>query len=389
MSLAFVLLFASAAAQQGSVPTPSWFDPERVAPTYTEGAGLVYEMRCVSCHRPGGVVPMDLSSHQMIRRWAVGTTVPVKDAVLQGMMPPWPADPAVGSFADDPRLSAAEKELFAAFIDSGTPRGPGEFEPSRNWVDGWTIGVPDAVFELAEQTIAEEVEGELREIVVSTDFPEDRWVVATQVQPGDFDSVVLVDAGPLGAFGSANWLAHTSDGAARLLPAGADVTVRVLYRKRAGSTAVAATRIGVIFADDAQHREQVLDAPMRAEPFELKAEQGGVEVTSSFEFPAAGTIYSVMPVMHKRGASVEFRVVFPDDRVERLLSIPRWDPKWKFRYRLAAPLTVPAGAVVEVVAVFDNSFDNIKNPDPWSDVTSGPAGETLEGWLEYSLNAGR
>ena len=49
----------------------------------------------------------------------------------------------------------------------------------------------------------------------------------------------------------------------------------------------------------------------------------------------------------------------------------------------------PAGAVVEVVAVFDNSFDNIKNPDPWSDVTSGPAGETLEGWLEYSLNAGR
>ena len=68
-----------------------------------------------------------------------------------------------------------------------------------------------------------------------------------------------------------------------------------------------------------------------------------------------------------------------------MLSIPDWNPNWKYRYVLREPVAAPKGSVVTATAVFDNSEANLKNPDPWSDVASGPAGETFEGWMSYAL----
>ena len=51
---------------------------------------------------------------------------------------------------------------------------------------------------------------------------------------------------------------------------------------------------------------------------------------------------------------------------------------------LREPIAAPAGSVVTAHAIFDNSEANLKNPDPWSDVSMGPAGETFEGWLGYA-----
>lgn len=385
------LVALTAAQEAPEVPEPPWLEGVELFPTYTEGAGLIFERRCVTCHRPGGVGGLSFVSLSDIRRRAARTQASMKDVIGLRMMPPWPPDPAVGAFANDPRLSRREIEILERWIDAGYPAGDASLEMGREWFDGWSIGKPDAVFEIAGGAVPADPENGVVELTVRTDFPEDRLVIAAEALPSDpSGGVVAVDAGPLGTYRPGrSWVRHLP-GTGWSLPAGAEVPVRVRYEKPRVGRPVLEGKLGVIFADDpASAGDRLRDARMRAPAFRLAAGQGDLEVRARFEFPSAGKIHSLTPTMRWRGVSVEYTATFPDGRVERLLSIPDWDPKRVYRYQLRTPLPAPEGTVVEAVAHFDNSLDNVRNPDPFSDVESESGAEMLEGWLGYSLDEDR
>ena len=57
-----------------------------------------------------------------------------------------------------------------------------------------------------------------------------------------------------------------------------------------------------------------------------------------------------------------------------LLNVPRYDFNWQTRYEMAEPKTLPAGTRIHCVAHYDNSENNLNNPDPsatvrWGDQT--------------------
>jgi hypothetical protein len=96
-------------------------------------------------------------------------------------------------------------------------------------------------------------------------------------------------------------------------------------------------------------------------------------------------LLNFMPHMHLRGKSFEYRAVYPDGKTEILLSIPRYDFSWQTYYQLAEPKFLPAGTRIECTAHFDNSADNLNNPDPtkpvrWGDQTWE---EMMIGWMDY------
>ena len=66
---------------------------------------------------------------------------------------------------------------------------------------------------------------------------------------------------------------------------------------------------------------------------------------------------------------------YPDGRSEVLLDVPNWDFNWQLRYEFAEPVLVPKGLVLQCMAHFDNSADNLANPDP----TNGHASATRRG----------
>src|SRR5207249_5287455 len=73
--------------------------------------------------------------------------------LLNGAMPPWHADPAHGEFANDRRLSAADKETIASWVNAGSPEGdPADLPSQPKYVEGWQIGQPDAVVRSEEHT---------------------------------------------------------------------------------------------------------------------------------------------------------------------------------------------------------------------------------------------
>ena len=70
----------------------------------------------------------------------------------RAQMPPWGADPAHGTFKNDPRLSESDIETIAKWVDGGAPKGDDKDMPTApQFAEGWTIGKPDAVFTMDEE----------------------------------------------------------------------------------------------------------------------------------------------------------------------------------------------------------------------------------------------
>ncbi len=97
-------------------------------------------------------------------------------------------------------------------------------------------------------------------------------------------------------------------------------------------------------------------------------------------------IYALVPHMHLRGKAFRFTAVYPDNRKEILLDVPRYDFNWQNIYRLAEPKLLPDGTRLQCEAVFDNSENNLLNPDPTSSVHWGDQtwDEMMVGSYDYS-----
>lgn len=364
---------------------PDWMAGKDLRPTYAGGVALVYEHRCVSCHRTGEVAPMSFMSYDEIRKWETGATnTPLESLLQTRAMPPWPADPRVGEFSNSLFLSKPELDLLLAWIQGGFPRGEGSYAP-RERIEGWNIGKPDHLFDLPEHRVKPDGKSEVREFEVPTDFREDRWIVAAEARPGNAAMVVSIDGGPLGSYRIGNTFVEHRPGTGRLLKAGETIRVRVTYAKTRRAGVKDASRLAVVFAKDAVPQKDLHEDLMPVADFTIPAGSARFEVRTQFEFPREGQIHSLMPVMNLRGKDVSYRATFPDGSQRALLSIPQWDPMWKYRYQLRNPLDVPAGTVVEAIAHFDNSEANIRNPNPLVDVRSGPDGEVFESWIGYTF----
>src|SRR6202167_6023207 len=140
----------------------------------------VLQKNCQGCHRPGELAPMSFLTYGDTRPWAKA----MKQAVLSKKMPPWFAEK--GHFANDRTLSQAEIDTLVAWADNGAPEGDAKDKPAPpTFQEGWQIK-PDVVIEMpidfqlpASGTINYQF------IRVKGAFPEDVWVSAAEMRPGN------------------------------------------------------------------------------------------------------------------------------------------------------------------------------------------------------------
>ncbi|MGH9145333.1 MAG: ascorbate-dependent monooxygenase, partial [Vicinamibacterales bacterium] len=116
-------------------------------PTFNKDVAPILFKHCTQCHRPGEIAPMSLLTYEAARPWARS----IRDKVSEGVMPPWHADAPAGTFENERRLSEAERRTLVAWANDGAPQGdPGDLPPAPTYTDGWLIGKPDVVLEMAE-----------------------------------------------------------------------------------------------------------------------------------------------------------------------------------------------------------------------------------------------
>jgi len=388
---------AAVAATPAGVAMPTTFYGE-VLP--------ILQARCQSCHRPGEVAPMSLLTYDDAKRWSRM----IKRAVEGRVMPPWPADVGVGvKFHNDRALSDTEIATLVAWVDEGAPAGEGTAVPApRDYIDGWQIN-PDMVVELPPFDIPARGVVEYTYYIVPEKFTEDRWVKLSELRPtnrevthhliayirppgssyfrdypvGEYFVPAPGDRDPLedesgfrfrqllGGYapGSNPGEANFPDDQAEFVEAGSQMVFEVHYNSK-GEAATDQPRLGLEFLDGAPDTRR-LGGIVIDQEFEIPPHADSHRVDARVELLQDVSLLAMLPHMHLRGKSFEYRAVFPDGRTETLLSVSKYDFNWQLRYYLEEPMLLPAGTVIEGTAYFDNSADNPHNPDPTSPVSWG------------------
>src|SRR5213080_509181 len=97
-------------------PTFGWTQTtQQPVPTFSKDVMPILQERCQTCHRTGEIAPMSLMSFQEVRPWARA----IREKVLARAMPPWHADPGIGEFSNDRRLSEREIQTIVRWVDAG------------------------------------------------------------------------------------------------------------------------------------------------------------------------------------------------------------------------------------------------------------------------------
>lgn len=369
------------------------------SPTWVAEVGPIMAEKCMNCHRPGQIAPMNLLTYGDVRPWAPSIRMMVEERI----MPPWHADPAYGDFGNDRRLSDDQVRTVVKWVEAGAPRGQGEFTPPEfaSATDGFLLtgelGPPDYIFRMEDGFLVPPGGPDINpEIMVPTHLEEDIWVQAAEVR-GNFNVVhhnVVSIIGPDGQYASTGRLASTvpgkqwdrfPPGSGKLIQKGS--TLRFGLHYHPSNEAVVDTSSVAVWLVRGEithelHSSVVADGDLQIPPYEPNYESRGEFV---FDSDAAITLFK--PHMHYRGKDMVYRVHYPDGRSETLLSVPNYDMNWQISYEFADPVPVPKGTRLEVVAHFDNSPDNPWNPDPSVQVLWGSDSrdEMMEGWFDYQV----
>lgn len=354
--------------------------------TYSDQIARLLQDRCVGCHRPGEVAPFPLTTYEEVAGW--GETI--REVVEQRRMPPWLASPEHGHFANDARLTDAEKKLIYDWLDAGAPEGdPQRLPPPREFTVGWQIPQPDQVIYIRDEPVSVPAEGTVayQYFEIDPGFQEDKWIQMAEARPGNRAVVhhIVVNFIPpgsrsrVGLNGSMAGYApgippiRLPQGTAMFVPAGSKVLFQVHYTPN-GSPQRDRSMLGLVFADPASVTERVDGSAAANVMFEIPPGADSYEVRSQYRFNNDTRLLTLMPHMHLRGKSFRYEAQYPDGSTEVLLDVPRYDFNWQLRYLFSEPKPIPKGTLLVCTAHFDNSPGNLANPDPqkkvrWGDQT--------------------
>jgi hypothetical protein len=365
---------------------------------------------------------MPLETYRQVKPYAAA----IHQQTTPRKMPPWFADPCCGHFANDPSLSNDQIQVLAAWTAAHAPEGnPSDAPPPKSWSAGWNIDSPDLVLPMpAAKRLPATGDVPYQYIVLPTGFKEDRWVRMSEIRPGNravvHHAVAYIrppgshwlEGAPVGRAFSADDLPTPQqrrdamwtdsdillvyapgslpdqwpEGFAKLVPAGSDIVLQMHYAVH-GHATEDRTSVGLVFAKQPPAK-RVLTLQLTNDRFHIPPGDAAYRVEVQGSLPNDALLLSFFPHMHLRGKTFEYKLLEGHGRVRTLLRIPRYDFFWQLSYRLAAPLPLKAGAILQAVATFDNSKDNSHNPDASATVTWGEQtwAEMMIGFFDVAVD---
>ncbi|MEK7469397.1 MAG: redoxin domain-containing protein [Planctomycetota bacterium] len=382
--------------------------------TWAKDVAPIVQQNCVACHRSGQIGPFKLTDYEHASAFAKE----IRSAVSEKRMPPWKPSDGL-AFLNDRRLTPDQIDTILKWADCGAPMGDASLEPPMPvFKDEWILGPPDlvlemeAVFDLSGTGPADEY----RHFVCRTDLPEDTWVTATEIRPGNprivhhvlayidtsgtarkLDAAAeglgypgegtwpgFIPTGEMGGWAPGDMPYSLPEGVGRKLKKGADVVLQIHYN-RCGTPQKDKTRLGLYFSKT-PIKQQIRWAEMVNASFEIPAGAERHEVKAGWSFTKDCTVFVVSPHQHLLGKSAKMVARFPDGKEQTVIEIADWDFKWQDAYMPRTPLKLPAGSKILYTAVYDNSDKNPRNPNRppknvyWGEKTSD---EMCLGYVGY------
>ncbi|HEV8543346.1 MAG TPA: tetratricopeptide repeat protein [Verrucomicrobiae bacterium] len=384
-----------------------------------EIAPLIFQ-HCAVCHRPGQAAPFSLLTYSDVKKHSKQ----ILDFTRSGYMPPWlpEPEPRFGKFQNERRLSASEKELIQEWINQGTPLGEASALPPPSEFKGdWQLGKPDLVVNMSQPfPLGAEGPDVYRNFVIPLKLDRDRYVRAVEFSPGNprivhhafikvdatgacrrleardgrpgFDGMSVPAEMPDGQF--LTWHpgelpSESPPGLPWRLPKESSLILQ-LHLNRSGKPEEIQSSVGLYFTDQLPTKSciklvltsQVLDFPPGV---------SNSVITDSYKLPVDVQLLALLPHAHYLATEMQAFAELPDGQTAWLLRIKKWDFRWQGSYRYEEPVRLPKGSTVHLRYTYDNSANNIFNPNqPPKRVTYGAqsSDEMCELWLQLQTLPG-
>jgi hypothetical protein len=369
--------------------------PMAFAQTYAEHIAPLLQKHCVECHRPGVGAPFDLLTYTDASKRA-RTIMKVVDS---GRMPPWKPERGHTPLVGERGMTDDEKATLRAWVDAGTPEGDPALTPPNPVfpASGWRLGTPDLVVQMdSGYDVPAEGPDEYRNFVIPLpDVPPGTWIRGVEYR-ASAPSVVhhcLIDLDYDGrgrmlderdeeigfealdqifedtriaayAVGSLPYM--LPDGIAYELKPGADLILETHFHP-SGKAEREQTTVAFYFTNQPPTKDVV--------SLQMPPTFG---MTTGLVIPAGDPHYElhhqyvlshdvrpqvIFPHAHMVCREMKSVAKFPDGEEQVLIWIKDWDFAWQELYRFADPPLLPAGTLIDMTWVFDNSEGNPANPN--------------------------
>jgi hypothetical protein len=413
-----LLLAASACATGPDDAGDDGTGDDRV--TWHRDVAPIVAGHCRPCHEEGGIGPFSVATHAEAQPFADEILAQVE----AGTMPPWGAietdqcTPPAG-FVHDPRLSDAEIETLAQWVEDDTPEGDPDTAaelpdpPELDLVD------PDAVLGIENPFPVGGKDDLFVCFSLDPGLDQDVWLTGVQVIPDntrvfhhafvavdvDAESVDKVnDDGFYPCFSgsevSTSWLVGAylpgqpasvpPDDVGLLLPAGARLILNVHYHPTGGDTELDRSELALRWQDEEPrfagnigilgNTAGPLDGgdglqdgpndPPEGPAFSIPAGASDHTETIRLSVPEGSPtarVWSVGTHMHYAGSGMRIELERPPEQggqTDCLLETPRWDFDWQRIYAYDAPLdTLPTfgdGDRLWLHCRYDNTLENAR-----------------------------
>lgn len=371
--------------------------------SYRDEVTPILQRKCISCHRPGGIGPWVMDRYETLKSWAPR----MKQVIMTDEMPPWHADPLVGSFNPDRSLSISERRSIIHWINSGSPKIDSEdplVEKLPAIVEEWPLGKPDLVMNIPQQKIPATGLVPYRWLKIPVPIESDRWVSAVQLKPSNSSIMhhgfVFIEYPKHLKKLQPQWLeglngffvAHVPginvlplpENSGQFLPKGSTLVFQLHYIT-SGKPTSDQPKLAIYFHAKPPALEYTMASASNMK-IRIPPNAPDYEETAQTVMSEDGLLRVFYPHMHYRGKRMQYEAVYPDSHSEPLLSVPHYDIHWQSFYQLAQPKVLPAGTKIKVTAAFDNSPNNPVNPDPSQEVRWGlkSRDEMLVGYFMYT-----
>ena len=364
-------------------------------PTWSHQIAPILYNNCTTCHHPGGAGPFSLLTYDDARRWSAQ----ILTVTQSRFMPPWLPEPGYGDFADNRRLSAEDLANIKRWVNAGMPEGiAAEAPPAPKYTSEWQLGPPDLILTAPESfTVPADGQDLFRNFIYPVNVTRTRYVRAVEILPGNARVVhhanILIDrTAELRRQHSTDWRAGIPgmeleigsgdrfdpdshflfwkpDTPAVVEPPGmpwridpGNDLILNTHLKPTGRVETVEPRIGLYFTDTPPTRAPMLLQLEHDAALNIPAGDSHFVVEDQLRLPIAVYALGIYPHAHYLGKQLEAWSIAPDGKRTQLILIKDWDIDRQSVYSYRQPLLLPAGSVLHMRYVYDNSTANPRNP---------------------------
>jgi hypothetical protein len=359
-------------------------------PSYNKDIAPILSKNCAGCHRPGEVGPFSLLTYKD----AVKRASFIEEVTASRRMPPCKAEPGFGSFLDERRLSQAEIQRIAAWVEAGSPEGdPTDLPPPPRFPEGWQLGTPDLVLKVAEPfSVPPGGRDIYRCFVISIPIDSNKTVAAVEFRPGNrkvvhhalyyldatgaarakdaatpgpgyasFGGPGILPTGGLGGWAPGALPRLLPEGVGKFLRKGSDLVLQIHYHPD-GKPETDQSVVGLYFTKTPA-RKIVGGIAVRSRNLNIPPGDPRHHVTAqSAPLPVDVEAIGITPHMHTIGKEMKVIAESPDGKTIPLIWIKDWDFNWQGQYQYRSPIKLAKGSIIKLDAFYDNSAENPSNP---------------------------